>query len=341
MTKGNKQTATDTEATAFVVNPEDLVIRKLMPGIVVSLTCHLRGGRRSYKQNHVVNERDDGSVHETWDAGRSFDNKPEFDAADALRQSVRRRIKSLGLDTAVGLIVPVVRQTELAKMLAHCRAEINAFNADAKTLDIVYRYALYESDSANKAAIAAISDQLEDVLQQVQKASLADEASILAHATAADLGEYKNAAAALKAPKDERRIIVARVRAKIARKAIKEAQSFSKAGILPEETGRAVSDLVKQIRSNAKAWVKASKEDDDAYEQALKAVPTEGISHMQAALVLAAKNADADVESETQAVAEGEGNLHLLGGSSNGEVAAPVSPFIGALAVDSKSTDVE
>ena len=341
MTQGKKQTATDettTDATTFVVDADDLVIRKLMPGIVVNLTCHLRGGLRTFKKNTVVEERGDGSVTERWDAGRDYDNKPERDAADAVRQKIRRRIKALGVDTAVGLIVPVVRQTDLAKVLAQCRAEANAWNEESKTTDIVYRYGLYESDSVNKAAIAAVSDQLDDILHEVKGAALADDAEILSHATKADLGEYGTAAKVLAANADERRVIVARVRAKVARAAIKEAQAFS--AVLPEETGRHVSNLVTEIRKHAKAWIKASKKDEEEYQHALAAVPTEGITAMQAALVKATKKADSEVEESTAAVAE-HGAQFVLGGGitsdiseANAAMAAPISPLIGALAVD-------
>jgi len=336
--ESNTEQTTDTteqaeqaEPEAVVINPDDLVIRKLVPGIVVSLKCHLRGGRKTYRDNVRMIEQEDGSLIEDWDARRVTEDPAEVKAADRLRQEVHRKIKGLGLETAVGLIVPVARQKDLAITLQNCRKKVATFNAEAQTLNLIYRYGLYESESSNKAAIAAINDQLEDILGKVADATDGDDAFVLEHATRADLGDdYKTAAQVLAAPADQRRVIVARVRAKMARKAIKDATSFK--SLLPEETGRAVDTLVKEIRSKAKDWVKASKEDEASYEKALQAVPKAGISAMQAALVAAARKNDADVEAATEAVADG---ASFTLGTGDAEAAAAPSKMIGALTVNS------
>ncbi len=366
MTKGTKtqQTETETKTEAVWALDTDFVVRKLVPGIVVNLDCHVRGGRRTFKKNHVVDRRDDGSLHETWNAGKDTDDDDEFKAADALRQEVQRKVKNLGLKTAVGLLVPIMRQKDLFALLVKCREKVNAFNhgVDAipgvdgqpgveakpgsKTCDIVYRHWLGEIQGGDQAALASVSDTLDDILQQVQKASLADDESVLVHATRGDMGdEYKNAAAVLAAPADERRVIVARVRARMARNAIKEAANFS--SLLPEETGRQVDGLIVEIRKNAKAWVKASKKDAESYEAALSAVPTEGISAMQAALVMAANNADAEIEANAVGVANGIlqfgsnlGGLDEAAVGAEGEAVGSAPSLVGALALDT-DTDTD
>lgn len=346
MTEGNNTEQTTTPPTKdepFVVDPDALVIRKLVPGIVVSLKCHLRGGRKTYRDNVRSTERADGVHVEEWDAKRVTEDPEEVKAGDRLRGEIHRKIKGLGLETAVGLIVPVARQKDLAITLANCHQKVAAFNAEANTLDVIYRYGLYESESSNKAAIAAINDQLDGILDQINQATLADDEQILSHATSADLGDdYKTTSQVLAAPADQRRVIVARVRAKLARKAIKEAQSFS--SLLPEETGRAVDSLVKEIRSRAKGWVAASKEDEASYEKALQAVPIAGISAMQAALVMAATEADSAVKAATEAVAADGSTAQFILGTGDVEVEesettpAP-SSMIGALSMGSTSDE--
>jgi len=360
MTQGtNEQTNETTDQATHWVNSEDLVIRKLMPGILLVLTCHIRGGKKTKRENLQIEYNEvtnpDGTVSRqkrtTWDGSEECRDEDEFKAADALRGEVRRKIEGLGVKTPVGLIIPLKSQQLLANTLAHCRKKVSAFNAEAKTCNLIYRYCPYESESSNKAAIAALNEQLDGILDHINEATRADDAHILEYASANDLIDPANKERVLTSQQildgdpARRRQIIAKVRAKMTRNAIKEAKNFS--SLLPEETGRAVDNLVAEMRKKATAWVAASKKGDEEYEAALDAVDTDGISDMQAALIMAAAKADEAVETATEAVADSEGQLSFVLGSGGDndamteEEGAEPSPFLGALASGGDDTATE
>ena len=286
-----------------LVDPEALIIRNIMPGIMTILVCHMRGGRITKRENVQARTGANGEAIETWEAIRIVTDPLEMKAADKLRAKIHRAIKKLGVDTAVGLIVPATRKQELAQTLAGCSIRVKGFNSKAKSLDLVFRYTLHNIEGSNAGTIAAVTSQLSDILAQVTDAIKSDDARILEFASKAQLGDFKTAAEVMAADPAQRAAIVAKIRADLTREAIGQARSFS--SLLPEEAGLAVTDMVSQIRKSATMWVKASKEGDEAYQVALNSVDIDGISAMQAALVKAASMADAQVEEETAVEAGG------------------------------------
>lgn len=305
--ENNEQTEinpTDAPIEAVLIaDPEALVIKSIMPGILTVLVCHMRGGRSTKRENVQVREDASGAVIETWDAIRVVQDPAELKAADKLRAKVHRTVKKLGVETAVGLIIPANRKQELAQTLAGCAQRCKGFNSQAKTLDLVFRYSLHNIEGSNAGTIAAVTSQLHDILATVSDAIKSDDARILEFASKSQLGEFKTAAEVLAAPAAQRAAIVAKIRADLTREAIGQARSFS--SLLPEEAGLAVTEMVSQIRKSATGWVKASKVSDEAYQVAMSQVDIEGISAMQAALVKAASMADAQVEAETAIEAGG------------------------------------
>lgn len=296
-----------TEHKLAVVDAETMVIRNILPGILVTTHCRMRGGRSTKRSNVEEHRGPNGEKIETWDSQRIVEDEDELKAADALRQKIVRAVKTLAVETAVGLIVPAYRKQELAKALSFGHSRADAFNKDSQTLDIVFRYGLYNIEGNNSGAVAAVTEQLGDILDRVNQAALADDAAILQHATPKQLGDYKTAQAVLsKASKDERMMIVANVRANLARKAIGEVKNFST--LLPEEAGLAVTDMVSTLRKTASSWIKGAKEGDEAYTVALNSFDADGVSSMQAALVQAAVLADekAQLDTETAALTGGE-----------------------------------
>jgi hypothetical protein len=299
--QNNEQTEiTPTDApieAVLVADPEALVIKAIMPGILTVLVCHMRGGRSTKRENVQIREEASGATIETWDSIRVVQDPAELKAADKLRAKIHRAIKKLGVETAVGLIVPSSRKQELAQTLAGCSQRAKGFNEKSKTLDLVFRYSLHNIEGSNAGTIAAVTSQLHDILATVTDAIKSDDARILEFATKGQLGDFSTAAEVLAAPAAQRAAIVAKIRADLTREAIGQARSFS--SLLPEEAGLAVTDMVGQIRKSATSWVKASKISDEAYQTAMAAVDIDGISAMQAALVKAASLADAQVEAET------------------------------------------
>jgi len=303
MTQDQETQDQEVDPEIIIANPDDLVIRSLVPGLLTQLTCRMRGGRHTRREDIESREGANGEEIETWKAIKVIDDPEEHKQADKLRAKVRRTIKGLGVDTSVGLIIPVHRKKELAIQLTSCHKQVRKFNEQSKTMDILFRYNLHTIEGNNAGTIAAVTEQLNDILDRVNMAAQADDSAILEHATRAQLDPFKKASDVLKAPAEERIAIVAKVRAAFARKAISEASDFS--SLLPEEAGLAVTDMVKNLRTSVKGWVSGSKKSEEEYEAALQGYDSQGISSMQSALVKAAAMADANAEAMTEAVAEG------------------------------------
>ena len=297
------QADSDTAIEPIVVDPEAMVIRNIMPGILTILVCHMRGGRITKREDVQFREGANGETIETWKSVRIVPCPTEVKAADKLRAKVHRAIKKLGVATTVGLIVPAPRKMELAQTLAGCGLRVKGFNSKSKTLDLAFIYTLHNIEGTNAGTIAAVTTQLHDILSRVTDAIRSDDERILEFASKAQLGEFQTAAEVMAAEPAQRAAIIAKIRADLTREAIGQARSFST--LLPEEAGLAVTDMVATLRKQATTWVKASKESDEAYQIALNAVDIDGISAMQAALVKAASMADAMVEEETAIEAGG------------------------------------
>ena len=248
----------------------NLDIRSIMPGILVVLTCHLRGGRYTRRED-VQNprKRGDGTVQK-WTTVKVVEDEEQVKEADKIRAWIRRAVGSVCMDTAVGAICPVSKSDDLATVLGNCHEKAAGFNdkyGEEQAVEVLFRFALYNVEGANKGALAAVSDQLAGIFKRVEEATLLDDATILEQASGKLLGQGVTIKKVMSMKAEERRAIVARVRADITRKAIAEAKGFE--SLLPEEAGLAVSKLVGEIRKTATSWVKASKEGEKEYEAAL------------------------------------------------------------------------
>jgi len=299
-----EESATLAEIQAVVVDPESLVIRTVMPGILVSLTCKIRGGITTKKYNKETRELESGEVVETWDAKRVFIDKPEYKKCDALRGSLRNAIKKLGCETAVGLIIPAHKKADLAQALQYCRMRARAFNETSQSCDLMFRYGLHNPPGNDSGSIAAITDQLGEIMATVQATATAEDQDLLDMATPAMLKPYSTAKdVMLKATAEERRVILTRVRASLTRKAMAEAQSFS--ALLPEDAGLQLTDACAVIKKQASSWVKASKKGDSELQESLDSFDVDGINAMQNAFVEAASLADSKAEALEGMVATG------------------------------------
>jgi hypothetical protein len=172
-------------------------------------------------------------------------------------------------------------------------------------------------------AIAALNQQLNEILGQINMATKLNDQAILEKARGKELvvellGKETTLTIqqVLNGSEDQRREVVAKIRARLAREAISEAKNFKDR--LPEEAGFAITNLIDDIRVKARSWVKASKQSDEAYKEALEAVDNDGISDMQAALVMAAARANQEVDQAMEEIVENDGDSSvLIGGEAN------------------------
>lgn len=334
MTKGNEEQSTTGDSV--FAEMEDIVVRSMMPGYIIKLSFSKINGRKSRRENVRMEEiqNPDGSIglEKTWD-GKEINKNPEEDkAADELSEDIRKVIERLAIRTKFGTVVPTAKKKELFLTLFQSRQRINLFNDSTNDVGLRFTFQVGKSEAENKLAIANINQQLDEILEQVNRATQLDDSKVLEQArekelTIESLGEKRilSPSQVLNGAPERRREVVALIRARLVRESLNEANSFKDQ--LPEETGQAVSSLVDDLRKKARAWVKASKQDDAAYEKALEAVDNEGISDMQAALIRAAQQANQAIDDELLSIAENDGDIDALIGAN--PAPAPITPLDG------------
>jgi hypothetical protein len=325
MPNGTEEQASD---NAVFTGENDLVIRSLMPGILVGTKFRKIGGRKTRRQNErtEIIENKDGttSATKTWDAIQECENIEEDQAAEDLRKEIVNALSRLGIKTTPGLVVLMDNKRDLFTTLLHYRRKVASFNEEAETVNLIFDFELHKSEAENKLAIAALNQQLDEILGQINMATKLDDQAILEKARGKELvvellGKETTLTIqqVLNGSADQRREVVAKIRARLAREAISEAKNFKDR--LPEEAGFAVTNLIDDIRVKARAWVKASKQSDEAYKEALEAVDNDGISDMQAALVMAAARANQEVDQAMEEIVENDGDSSvLIGGETAG-----------------------
>lgn len=332
MTLGNNEQNNET-VNAVYADEDDLVIRSLMPGYLVTTKFRILGGIKTIRTNEriEIETNPDGSTQEikTYDVKQIVTNKEEYAAAKDYRKAIVNALNNLGIRTVPGLIVMIDNQQTLFETILLHRKKVAEFNEKSEVVNLIFDFDIYKSESENKLAIASISTQLDEILSQVQSATKLDDQQILEKArekelmveimgkeTQLTIGQILNGS------DDQRREVVAKIRARITREALSEAQSFKDR--LPEETGHAVSSLIEDMRKKARGWVKASKKSDEEYKEALEAVDSEGISEMQAALVMAAAKANSQIDQALQDIVEKGADPSILIGGEAMQLAMPL-----------------
>jgi hypothetical protein len=291
-------------------------ITAMPSGLICPFSVSIRGGRHNTRE---VEEVSDGSEGEriTRYRGVSIEDDPEeLKNADSLKQFCYRLMRKVGVNSPhLGVIVPAARRVDLYRAIAQVEANVVRFNADAKTCELVFSYRgpLDSSGVSSKSAEAVVLDQMARLLQQVDSAQHDDEEAILARAPQGSLPKGLTSKDVLTMKREDRRAIVARVRADLARKAVAEVNGFE--FILPEEASIGLTESVAQIKAAAKMWGVGAAESEEAYQEALKATDLSGLTRQQEHLVAAAKaRREASLQDAlTEAgVEEGQLALHPL-----------------------------
>ena len=331
MTLGNNEQ--NANVNAVYAEDDDLVIRSLMPGYLVTTKFRIIGGIKTVRTNERIEviENPDGSTSEIkdYDVKQIVTNKEEYQAAKDYRKNIINALNSLGIRTVPGLIVMIDSQKELFSTIMHHRKKVAKFNEESEVVNLIFDFDIYKSESANKLAIAQISQQLDEILGTINSATKLDDKTILEKArekelTVEILGKETQLTIAqiLNGSDDQRREVVARIRARITREALSEAQNFKDR--LPEETGHAVSNLIEDMRKKARGWVKASKKGEEEYKNALESVDTDGISDMQAALVMAAAKANQQIDDALEEIVENGADPSILIGGEAVQMTMPL-----------------
>lgn len=285
MTQEPKETK---ETMAEVFERMEDEIKNVLPGIKVDCHISLDGYTKIEKSN--ISTRDEGTTKVTsYDAKHIVEFPEEKKEAAKVGSNIRREVEKHCVNTAIGLICPISRKKELFKTLLWGMKKETNYNDESKHWKIHFSHAKYNIEGSNKGAIAEINNLIADMMSEIQSAIQESDKKILKKTRPVHLPKGKSIAQIMNLPEEEKRPIISKARAELTRQALAHTKGIEL--FLPEEAGQAVTNLVKDLRKQARAVVKAGKKDQTSYEQALQSVDLAGVSSLQAAMVRASHNA--------------------------------------------------
>jgi hypothetical protein len=265
-------------------------ITSMPAGLICPFSVSIRGGRHNTREVEEVTDGSDGERITRY-RGVSIEEDPEeLKDADSIKQFCYRCMRRVGVASPhLGVIVPASKRVELYRAIAQVEHNVAAFNSTHRTCELVFSYRgpLDSTGSSSKSAEAVVLDQMARLLQQADAAQHDDEEAVLMRAPKGSLPKGLTSKDVLTMARDDRRAVVAKVRADLARKAIAEVAGFEL--ILPEEASIGLTQQVEQIKAAAKVWNIAAAESEEAYEHALKTTDFSGSTREQVHLVAAAK----------------------------------------------------
>lgn len=263
-------------------------IEMIKPGILVVGVINLIGGihyNREYEDSYF---EDKAQVRE-WKTISRVDDAEERRRAQKtcsrLYQLVRRRC----VKTPIGLICRKDKEEELQQVLQQVKEERDQFNNLAQTCRITTYHDCFEVGANNHETITAIMEQIARVAESVDSAITADDRTML-QSSARKWLKGMNPNAVLLLSETERNAIVARVRAELIRKAIKEIKDVET--LLPEEASKATKAMVKKSRRIAKILCRKVERRNEALDTTLDEVDLTGLRKTRAAFIAAAIKAE-------------------------------------------------
>lgn len=267
---------------------DELNVKTMRPGLLVTEHISLKGGIH-YDREYENSYFDDKAQIRQWKTVSRIDDPNERAEAIKLKTDMYREVHSLCVSTPVGLICEESRRPELVAALQKIKRERDAFNDRARTCRLTTNHACFEVKEDNHETIAAIMEQIADVAQAVNRAITVDDEQTLKQSDKRWLKGMKPEAVLL-LPEKERNAIVARARAELIRKAVKNIRGVER--LLPKEAGDRAKSIVKQSRVIARDLCTRVERRSEALESVIEDIDLRGIRRNRAAFVMAAAKAD-------------------------------------------------
>jgi hypothetical protein len=144
-------------------------IRKIKPGLLVSLKTH-QSGNRSYKKREIERKHltEGGVERSRWDTTKIVFDPDEAREAGQIANRARYLITRLCADTAHGPLCPVDRRAELTEAIAEARELVEDFNAKATFTHVEVNVICGEVIADDLEAARALFSETERFMTQMQ-----------------------------------------------------------------------------------------------------------------------------------------------------------------------------
>lgn len=140
----------------------------LKPGLIVSLSARMSGGVQYARVDIENKTENEGTAVSKWETTRVIADPEEYERATKVRGKCRSLIASACTKSVFGLLCPADKEKALDDAIAESRALAEAFNREARTVQIsvyVLKGRIAESD---QEAASAIADELKGLLADMR-----------------------------------------------------------------------------------------------------------------------------------------------------------------------------
>lgn len=146
-------------------------VKKLKPGILVSLKTHTKGNR-SYTKEELERAHltDDGVERSRWNTTKIVFDPNEAKEASSVASRARYLITRLCADTAHGPLCPSERRAELYEAIAEARVLVEEFNSTSTFTRIEVNVICGEVVADDIEATRALFSETEQLMTQMQEA---------------------------------------------------------------------------------------------------------------------------------------------------------------------------
>ncbi len=266
----------------------ELEILEMKPGILVTEIVKITGGvhyEREYQESYL----DDKAEVREWKTISRIDNVKEREKAMRVRSRIYKLVQNECIKTPIGLVCNKEKEPALLEALQLARAERDKFNESALSCKVIAHHACFEVREDNYQTIAAIADQIAEVAKEVSLAITSDDETTLGSSARRWLKGMRPEAILL-LPSQEKDAIIARVRAELIRKAIREINGVEK--LLPKVAGDEAKTIIKKSRSIANELCAKVERKNQSLDDVLDEVDLGGIKRSRAAFAIASMKAD-------------------------------------------------
>ncbi len=145
-------------------------ISTLRPGLLVSLSCSLRGNV-SYAQEVIDPEHlnDDGATEAEWKTKRTVADAAEYEAGKKARAKTRSVVSAVCVKSAFGLLCPEIDAEKLTAAIAEAHKVADDFNATAKLSRVRVYVIAGRIASDDVEAAKAIASEVNGLLANMEQ----------------------------------------------------------------------------------------------------------------------------------------------------------------------------
>ncbi len=265
----------------------DFAVQTIKPGILIAGKASIKGGIH-YKRDYEEPIFEEDSLIREWHTQQLVDDEKEHASAKKLQNKIASMINRICAHTPIGPICRNERKDELVGVLAEIRAQRDTFNNKAKTCQITTHHALFEVQSDNQTAVAAIADQVAEMADKVNSALTVQDLKALRQTPKRWL-KGMSPDAIMELDEEKRNAILARARAELIRKAIADVRGVHQ--LLPQSASKEMVSVVVKARDIARKLCKRVEKKNEALDSVINEVDLGGIRRTRNMFIAAAVKA--------------------------------------------------